>query len=106
MTSKVRVPSVGFAFSGWKGTLDVDGDVLHVVGEDASKRLDIDTSQVKRYSLNGNNGLWSFRMKDGAKLYLRVLGLIPPTDGSPKARNPNAEIRELLRKNGAKSFPW
>jgi hypothetical protein len=66
--SKVRVPSTGLAFGGWKGTLDVDGDVLHVVGEDPSHRLDIDCALIKRYSFNGRNGLWAFRMKDGKKV--------------------------------------
>jgi hypothetical protein len=74
MTSKVRVPSTALALGGWKGTLDVDGDVLRVVSEDPSNRLDIDGAQIKRCSFNRNNGLRAFRMKDGKKVYLQPQG--------------------------------
>lgn len=104
MTSKVRVPPTFFVLGGWKGTLDVDGDVLRVVGEDASNRLDIDGAQIKRCSFNSNNGLWAFRMKDGKKVYLQTSGLILSADRSPAGRETNAAIKGLLRKHRVKGF--
>jgi hypothetical protein len=104
MTSKVRIPSTALALGGWKGTLDVDGDVLRVVGEDPSKRLDIDCAQIKRCSFNGNNGLWAFRMMDGKKVYLQTSGLILSADRSPAGREANTTIRKLLRKHRVKGF--
>ena len=105
MTSKVRVPSTFWALGGWKGSLTVDGDVLRVTGEDPSKSLDIDCTQIKRYSFNGRNGLWAFRMKDGRKLYLQTSGFILSADRSPAGREANAEISQLLRKRGVRRFP-
>ena len=104
MTSKVRVPSTGLALWGWKGTLDVDEDVLRVVGQDPSKRLDIDCAQIKRCSFNSNNGLWAFRMKDGRKVYLQTSGLILSADRSPAGRETNRAICELLDKHQVKGF--
>lgn len=103
--SKVRVPSTSFALGGWKGTLDIDGDVLRVVGEDPSKLLDIDCAQIKRYSFNYRNGLWAFRMKDGQKLYLQTSGVILSADRSPTGHEANAEIEQLLRKHQVRRFP-
>ncbi len=105
MTSTVRVASIPLAFAGWKGTLDIDGDVLRVQGKDPSKQLDIDTSEVKRYSFNGTNGLWAIRMTSGKKLYLQVSGTLLSADRSAEGRNANAVIKELLTKHGAKRFP-
>jgi hypothetical protein len=102
MTSKVRVPSTGLALGGWKGTLDVDGDLLRVVGEDPSNRLDIDCAQIQHCSFNGNNGLWLFRMDDGKKIYLQTKGLILSADRSSAGREANAAIVELLRKHRVK----
>jgi hypothetical protein len=48
MNARVRVPRPGVVFGGWKGTLEVDGDVLRVVGDDPSNRLNIDCARVKR----------------------------------------------------------
>ena len=106
MPSRVRVPSTGLALGGWKGTLDVDGDVLRVVGEDPSHRLDIDCAQIKRYSFNGRNGLWAFRMKDGRKVYLQTSGLFLSADRSPAGSETNAAIGALLSKHVAKRFPF
>jgi len=106
MTSKVRVPSTAIALGGWKGTLDVDGDVLRVVGEDPSNRLDIDCAQIKRCSFNRRNGLWAFRMKDGKKVYLQTSGMILSADRSPAGRETNAAIDELLSKHRVKGFPF
>jgi hypothetical protein len=105
MMSKVRVPSTGLAFGGWKGVLTVDGDVLRVAGEDPSNVLGIDCAQVKRCSFNSNNGLWVFRMKDGRKVYLQTSGLILSADRSPAGRETNAAINGLLRKHGVRRFP-
>jgi hypothetical protein len=105
MISKVRVPSTFFALGGWRGTLDIYGDVLRVVGEDPSKLLDIDCAQIKRYSFNSNNGLWVFRMKDGQKFYLQTSGMILSADRSPAGRQANAAIEQLLRKHQARRFP-
>lgn len=102
MTSKVRVPSTALALGGWKGTLDIDGDLLRVVGEDPSNRLDIDCAQIERCSFNGNNGLWLFRMKDDQKIYLQTKGLILSADRSSAGREANAAIVELLRKHRVK----
>jgi hypothetical protein len=102
MTSKVRVPSTALALGGWKGTLDIDGDLLRVVGEDLSNRLDIDCTQIKHCSFNGNNGLWLFRMKDDKKIYLQTKGLILSADRSSAGREANAAIVELLRKHRVK----
>ncbi len=105
MTSKVRVPSTGLAFGGWKGSLTVEGDILRVTGEDPSNHLDIDCTQIKRYSFNGRNGLWALRMKDGRKLYLQTSGMILSADRSPEGRETNVEIKKLLRKLGVRRFP-
>jgi hypothetical protein len=99
MTSKVRVPSNAFALGGWKGTLDIDGDVLRVVGEDPPHRLDIDCAQIEHCSFSGNNGLWVFRMKNEEKIYLQTKGFIWSADRSPAGREANAAIVELLRKH-------
>jgi hypothetical protein len=99
MTSKVRIASTALALGGWKGTLDVDGDLLRVVGQDPSNRLDIDCAQVKHCSFNGNNGLWVFRMKDDKKIHMQTKGLILSADRSPAGREANAAIVELMRKH-------
>lgn len=106
MTSKVRVPSTMLALGGWKGTLDIEGDVLRVVAEDLTQRLDIDGAQIKRYSFNNNNGLWAFRMKDGKKVYLQTSGLILSADRSPAGRQANAAIQQLLGTHQVKRFPF
>jgi hypothetical protein len=106
MTSKVRVPSTFMVFGGWKGTLDVDGDVLRIAGEDPSHHLDIDCAQIKRWSFNSNNGLWAFRMKDGKKVYLQTAGLILSADRSPEGRQANAAISQLLREHQVRHFPF
>jgi hypothetical protein len=47
MATKVRVPRNAIAFGGWKGLLEIDGDVLRVVGDDPANHLEVDCSQVK-----------------------------------------------------------
>lgn len=104
MASKVRVTRNAVAFGGWKGLLEIDGDVLRVVGEDPGNHLEIDCSQVKRCSFNSNNGLWAMRMKDGRKLYLQTAGVILSADRSPAGREANESISQLLAKHGVRGF--
>jgi hypothetical protein len=99
MPSRVRVPAMSLAFGGWKGTITIDGDVMRVVGDDPTMSLEIDAAAVKRYSFNGNNGLWIFRMKDGRKVRLQSAGGILSADRSPAGRETNDEIRALMRKH-------
>nr|MDT0656400.1 hypothetical protein [Micromonospora sp. DSM 115978]MDT0658640.1 hypothetical protein [Micromonospora sp. DSM 115978] len=84
--------------------MEILGDVLRVVGEDPTKRLEIDCAQVKRYSFNSNNGLWAFRMKDGKKLYLQTSGLILSADRSKAGRMATESIAGLLAKHGVSGF--
>lgn len=70
MAAIVKVLRSGVTVGGWKGSLEIDGDILRVTGVDPTKTLEIDTTQVKRYSFNGTNGLWALRTKNGKKLYL------------------------------------
>jgi hypothetical protein len=105
MASKVRVPRSAIAFGGWRGLLEIDGDVLRVTGEDPANYLEVDCSHVKRCSFNSNNGLWAFRMKDGTKLYLQTAGLILWADRSPAGRAANDSINQLLAKHGVLRFP-
>jgi hypothetical protein len=104
MASRVRVTRTAVAFGGWKGLLEIEGDVLRVVGDDPANRLDIDCSQVKRCSFNSNNGLWALRMKDGRKLYVQSAGVILSADRSPAGRRTNESIRQLFAKHGVRRF--
>ena len=104
MATKVRVPRSAMALGGWKGLLEVDGDVLHVVGVDPSNRLEIDSAEVKRCSFNSNNGLWAFRIKDGTKVYLQTSGLFLSADRSAAGRAANDSINDLLAKHGVRGF--
>jgi hypothetical protein len=100
----VRLSRNAIAFGGWKGLLEIDGDVLRVTGEDPSNHLEVDCSQVKRCSFNSNNGLWAFRMEDGRKLYLQTSGLILSADRSPAGRAANDSITQLLAKHAVRGF--
>jgi hypothetical protein len=102
--SKVRVTNNGMALGGWKGQMEIVGDVLRVVGDDSVNRIDIDCAQVKRCSFNSNNGLWAFRMKDGKKVYLQTSGLILSADRSEAGRAATKSIGELLGKHGVRGF--
>ena len=104
MATKVRVPKNAIAVMGWKGLMDIDGNVLRVVGDDPQNRLDIDCSQVKRCSFNSNNGLWAFRMKDGKKAYLQTSGLLLSADRSAEGRAATDAVRKLLTKHGVPGF--
>jgi hypothetical protein len=104
MATKVRVPGGAIAFGGWKGLLEIDGDVLRVVGEDSANHLEVDCSQVKRCSFNRINGLWALRMKDGRKLCLQTAGLILSADRSPAGRAANRSIKQLLATHGVRRF--
>lgn len=104
MASKVRVPKNGLAIMGWKGLMEIDGDVLRVVGDEPQNRLNIDCSQVKRCSFNSNNGLWAFRMKDGQKVYLQTSGMILSADRSIEGRAATDAIRTLLAAHGVRGF--
>ena len=104
MASKVRVPRSAIAFGGWRGLLEIDGDVLRVMGEDPANQLEVDCAQVKRCSFNSNNGLWAFRMRDGRKLYLQTSGLILSADRSPAGRAANDSINRILSKHGVRGF--
>jgi len=92
------------AFGGWKGLLEIDGDVLKVVGEEPQNTLEIDCSAVKRCSFNSNNGLCVFRMKAGDKHYLQTSGSILSADRSPEGRATNAVIAQLLASHGVRRF--
>ena len=105
MATKVRVPRTATVFSGWKGLLEIDGDVLRVVGDDPANHLEVNCSQVKRRSFNSLNGLWALRMKDGRKLYLQTSGLVLSADRSPAGRAANRSIKQLLAKHGVRGFP-
>ena len=98
MGTRVRVTRHAVAFGGWKGSMDIDGAVLRIVGDDPGKQLDIDCSEVKRYSFNSNNGLWALRMRDGRKLYVQMSGHILSADRSPESKAATQVVRDLLRK--------
>jgi hypothetical protein len=104
VTTKVRVPGNALALGGWRGQMEILGDVVRVVGEDRTNRLEIDCAQVKRCSFNSNNGLWAFRMKDGKKLYLQTSGLILSADRSGAGRAATESIAGLLAKHGVRGF--
>jgi hypothetical protein len=104
MATKVRVTSGPVAFGGWMGLLEIDGDVLRVVGEGPGNHLEVDCSQVKRCSFNRINGLWALRMNDGRKLCLQTTGLILSADRTPAGRAANRSIKQLLAKHGARRF--
>lgn len=104
MATKVRVPRNGLAFMGWKGLMEIDEDVLRVVGDDVANQLEIDCSQIKRCSFNSNNGLWAFRMKDGKKIYLQTSGAILSADRSNQGRAATEAIRVLLAERGVRGF--
>lgn len=96
MQAKVRVPHRGVTFGGWLGRMDVGGELIRVVGDDASHRLEIDPAQVMRCSFNSRNGLWAFRLKDGDKFYLQASGRILSADRTPSGRAANEWIHELM----------
>jgi hypothetical protein len=105
MNTRVRVPRYGVCFGGWKGTLELDGDVLRVVGDDPANRLNIDCAQVKRWSFNRRNGLWAFRMNEGNKIYLQTSGSLLSADmRDPDWQAANSAIRQLLVTHGARHF--
>jgi hypothetical protein len=64
----------------------------------------IDTQAVKRWSFNGNNGLWVFRMKDGRKVALQSAGGLLSADRTPAGRATNKQIQALLRSHAAGGF--
>ena len=84
--------------------MEIDGTVLHIVGDDPAKRLDIDCSEVKRYSFNSNNGLWALRMRDGRKLYVQMSGHILSADRSPASKAATQAVRELLSEHAGFGF--
>ncbi len=96
MDARVRVPRTGITFGGWKGRLEVEGDLIRVFGDDPANHLEIDPAQVRRCSFNSRNGLWAFRIKDGQKLYLQTSGRILSADRSPAGQAANEWIDELL----------
>lgn len=100
----MKVTRHGVAFGGWQGLMEVDGAVLRIVGHDPSNRLDIDCSQVKRYSFNSMNGLWALRMRDGRKLHLQMSGEILSADRSAEGRQATQAVRDLLAECAARGF--
>lgn len=96
MEAMVRVPRRGVAFGGWKGRMEIGGELIRVVGNDPANRLDIDPAQVLRCSFNSRNGLWAFRLKDHRKLYLQTSGGILSADRSPAGPAANEWIGGLL----------
>lgn len=84
--------------------MEIDGDVLKVVGEDLEQRLDIDCSQVKRCSCNSINGLWAFRMNGGEKHYLQMSGALLSADRSAEGRAATEQVRALLASHGVCGF--
>ena len=97
MGSNVRVTRTGVALGGWKGRMEIDGAVLRIVGDDPANRLDIDCSEVKRYSFNSSNGLWALRLRDGRKLYVQMSGQLLSADRSAAGREATQAVRELLK---------
>lgn len=106
MATNVRVPGGAVVFGGWKGLLEIDGDVLRVVGQNPANHLEVDCSQVKRCSFNWINGLWALRMKDGRKLSLQTAGLILSADRSSAGWAANRSIKQLLANHGVHRFPF
>ena len=104
LNPKVRVPSNALALGGWKGQMEIVGDVLRIVGENPANRLQIDCSAVKRCSFNSNNGLWAIRMKDGKKFYLQTSGRLLSADRSQAGREATGSIAELLAKHEVRGF--
>lgn len=104
MSTKVRVPKTVIAVGGWKGRMEIDGDVLKVVGDDPQQRLEIDCSQVKRCSFNSNNGLWAFRLHDGRKVYLQMSGALLSADRSAEGRAATEQVHALLASHGVRGF--
>ena len=104
MTATVKVLRTSLVFGGWKGSLDIRGGVLHITGVDPSQRLNVDTTEVKRYSYNGNNGLWVIRMKDGTKLRLQTSGAMMSADRSAAGKAATEAIHDLLSKTYARGF--
>lgn len=100
MMARVRVPKYPIALGGWRGQLEIAGDVLQVVGDDPANRLKVDCGQVKRFSFNSNSGLWAFRMKDGKKVYLQTSGLLMSADRTEAGSAATESIAELLAKHG------
>lgn len=99
MDVKVRVPRTGIAYGGWKGLMRAEGDLISVIGDEPSHRLEIDPAQVMRCSFNSRNGLWAFRLKDGRKYYLQTAGRILSADRSHAGHAANEWIHDLLVKH-------
>lgn len=104
MATAVKVTRNGVAFGGWKGQMEIDGAVLRIVGDDPGNRLDIDCSEVKRYSFNSNNGLWALRMRDGKKLYVQMSGQFLSADRSAAGREATHAVHGLLSEFAGKGF--
>lgn len=103
MACRVRVPRTIVAIGGWKGVLEIHGDVLEIIGlNDPRKRLSIDCSQVKRGSFNSNNGLFALRMKDGHKHIVQMSGGLLSADRTDEGRSTTEQVGELLRKHGVR----
>ncbi|MCB0994923.1 MAG: hypothetical protein KDB21_07515 [Acidimicrobiales bacterium] len=104
MATTVKVTRNGVAFGGWKGQMEIDGAVLRIVGDDPSNQLEVDCSEVKRYSFNSNNGLWALRMRDGKKLYVQMSGQLLSADRSAAGMEATEVVRQLLREFAGKGF--
>lgn len=104
VNAKVRVPSNALTLGGWKGQMEIVGDVLRIVGEDPANRLEIDCSQVKRCSFNSRDGVLAIPMKDGIKLHLQTSGPLLSADRSQAGRDATDSIVELIAKHGVRGF--
>jgi hypothetical protein len=102
--SNVRVVPSVLVFGGWKGTVEIDGDLATIDSLDHSKQLVIDFVQVKRASFNSNNGLWVFRLKTGERIRVQSAGSLLSADRSPAGRDTNDAISTLLNKHGVRGF--
>lgn len=103
-TSKARVVSIPLAIGGWRGSLSIEGDLVRIEAPDGTKELSLDLGQVKRASLNSNNGLWSFRLKDGQRVRFQSAGTLMSADRTGAGRQTNDAIKECLARHGVRLF--
>ncbi|MFI7068397.1 hypothetical protein ACIBL3_45940 [Kribbella sp. NPDC050124] len=95
-TSSVKVLRGPITFGGWRAQLTVNGDLLTIEGDGAGRSLVVSLAEVKRASFNSSNGLWSFRLKDGRRVWIQSAGGLLSADRTAAGHETNERIADRL----------
>ncbi|WP_460663294.1 hypothetical protein [Kribbella swartbergensis] len=94
--SMVKVLRGPITFGGWKAQLILDGDLMTIDGAETGRSMVVSLDEVKRASFNSTNGLWSFRLRDGRRLWIQSSGSLLSADRTPAGRQANELITDRL----------